>query len=192
MRISRLPRRALGALGHVALHHALPELLAASDDSLETLRLVNTPVQWFYPREFSDADPFKLIRIDPNEIAYVSNAGKRWLYLPGEVVAGGRKLVGSAQVVERGVLLQHGSLPLDGDTDRIARLLPYGTRPSAARLADLLPTLPSWETLVEALGAAWRTELALDLQPAATPPDVLAKFCEHHARFADPAWTWQR
>ncbi len=117
MRISRLPRRALGALGHVALHHALPELLATSDDPLETLRFVNRPAQRIYPREFSDADPFKLIRIDPNEIAYVSNAGKRWLYLPGEVMAGDWDRHG--QPVEEDVVFRtiadhiHDGVPLE-------------------------------------------------------------------------------
>ena len=41
---------------------------------------------------------------------------------PGEVVAGGRKLVGSAQVRVGGVLLQHGSIILDGDQSLLSEL----------------------------------------------------------------------
>jgi lipoyl(octanoyl) transferase len=111
----------------------------------------------------------------------------------GEVVAEGRKLVGSAQVVERGVLLQHGSLPLDGDTTRITRLTPDGEPPSAARLTDLLPALPSWETLTDALVRAWCDELDLASGTAGgRRPPSLPGFSVHHARFCDPAWSWQR
>ncbi|HEX8359088.1 MAG TPA: lipoate--protein ligase family protein, partial [Longimicrobium sp.] len=41
----------------------------------------------------------------------------------GEVVAGGRKLVGSAQRRMGSVLLQHGSLPLEDDQGAVAALL---------------------------------------------------------------------
>ena len=40
-----------------------------------------------------------------------------------EVTALGRKLVGSAQVRRRGVVLQHGALPLMGDVSRLANVL---------------------------------------------------------------------
>jgi lipoyl(octanoyl) transferase len=40
----------------------------------------------------------------------------------GEVVAGGRKLIGSAQRCERHCILQHGSILLDGDQRRVHRL----------------------------------------------------------------------
>ncbi|HTE21113.1 MAG TPA: lipoate--protein ligase family protein, partial [Armatimonadota bacterium] len=41
----------------------------------------------------------------------------------GEVTAAGRKLVGSAQRTDRGVLLQHGSLPIEDDQSAVAALL---------------------------------------------------------------------
>jgi lipoate-protein ligase A len=40
-----------------------------------------------------------------------------------EITCGGRKLMGSAQWRRRGVVLQHGSLPLTGDIARIVRAL---------------------------------------------------------------------
>jgi lipoate-protein ligase A len=40
-----------------------------------------------------------------------------------EVTAYGRKLVGSAQVRRRGVVLQHGALPLEGDVARLVDVL---------------------------------------------------------------------
>ncbi len=40
-----------------------------------------------------------------------------------EVVAGGKKLVGSAQTRQKGVILQHGSIPFSLNTDTLFRLL---------------------------------------------------------------------
>ncbi len=39
-------------------------------------------------RSFSDAHPYKLISVDPNEINKVSNPAKEWWSIPGEVVGG--------------------------------------------------------------------------------------------------------
>jgi lipoate-protein ligase A len=47
-----------------------------------------------------------------------------------EIIVGGRKVVGSAQVRRKGVILQHGSIPLVLDADRLARVL--GFPPAAA------------------------------------------------------------
>ena len=49
-----------------------------------------------------------------------------------EIIVGGRKVVGSAQVRRKGVILQHGSIPLVLDADRLARVL--GFPPAAARI----------------------------------------------------------
>lgn len=51
-----------------------------------------------------------------------------------EIVAKGRKLVGSAQVRRNGALLQHGAMPLDGDPGEICGLLAMAaeTRKAAA------------------------------------------------------------
>lgn len=44
--------------------------------------------------------------------------------VPSEIEAGGSKLVGSAQRRARGALLQHGSIPLDGDQSLLAEIWP--------------------------------------------------------------------
>lgn len=49
---------------------------------------------------------------------------------PGEVTAGGRKLVGSAQVRRRGRLLQHGQIPRRSDPALLAAVIP-GAVPGA-------------------------------------------------------------
>jgi len=52
-----------------------------------------------------------------------------------ELVANGRKLVGSAQARRRGAFLQHGSIPLRSDPSRLATVL--GAPINASRFVDL-------------------------------------------------------
>jgi lipoyl(octanoyl) transferase len=113
----------------------------------------------------------------------------------GEVVVAGRKLVGSAQVRERGVLLQHGSLLLADDQSEVAALL---ARPSAVRdeppavLAEFLAEPPSWERLTAALADGWREALGGELRSGALTPAELRSASAYERRYADVAWTWRR
>jgi lipoate-protein ligase A len=61
---------------------------------------------------------------------------------PGEVVAAGRKLVGSAQRVEGRTILQHGSILCSGDQDAVLRLQ-YGAGGAAAAGRAGLPLAPA-------------------------------------------------
>ena len=81
-------RQAYGAAGQAVITHALPTILAQFEDPLKVMRAGIRPLQRAHPRRFSDADPFKLVELDPSRIEYVSNAGKHWRHLPGEVVGG--------------------------------------------------------------------------------------------------------
>lgn len=114
----------------------------------------------------------------------------------GEVTAAGRKLVGSAQRRDRGVLLQHGSLLLDDDQDAVRALLRApparddGDAP--ATLAALLPRLPTWDALVAALAGGWEEATGLPLEPGAPTETERRRAAVHRARYADPAWTWHR
>jgi lipoate-protein ligase A len=109
----------------------------------------------------------------------------------GELVIGNRKLVGSAQLRERGALLQHGSILLDDDQGRIAELA----------VQPLTPALPA-ATLREALGRAathdevsdaLRTALAhAKGEPTELDAHEAARFAEpHRARFSSSEWTWR-
>ena len=67
-----------------------------------------------------------------------------------EITVGGRKLVGSAQVRKKRVVLQHGSLPLEGD---IARIFDFLKVPSEERREELKQELRTRATSLElALG----------------------------------------
>lgn len=115
----------------------------------------------------------------------------------GEVVAGGAKLVGSAQRRMGGVLLQHGSLPLHDDQAGVAALRAADAPPRAAddapaTLAALLGREPAWQELTAALAAGWREALAAELQPSALTPREQERARTIALRYRDPAWTWHR
>ncbi len=97
------------------------------------------------------------------------------LAAPGEVVAAGRKLIGSAQRREGAVLLQHGSLLLDDDQGAVLELLATGPAPAG------LPVLAA-----HAAGAAspvgMAAELAVLAERAARPATLRELLGELPAR----------
>jgi lipoate-protein ligase A len=109
----------------------------------------------------------------------------------GELVVDGRKLVGSAQLRERGALLQHGSILIDDDQPRIAGLAAQPLTPAlpAATLRACLGRVPEYnevrDALHDALAAAESEPLSLDCHEAA---DFAAP---HRERFANAEWTWR-
>ena len=113
---------------------------------------------------------------------------------PGELLLGGRKLVGSAQVREDGAFLQHGSILLHDDQGRIATLAaaPIAAPVPAATLAQALAHPPDAATVAAALFARVRR----DWDPAATALDIPeapeAALHAAAARYRDDAWTWRR
>jgi lipoate-protein ligase A len=86
-----------------------------------------------------------------------------------ELTVEGRKIVGSAQRRLRRSFLQHGSMPIQCDREKLAR----ATRmPSAsllydemAGLAEFLPERPTIETLTQALLAGFRSRFVVEFEP---------------------------
>lgn len=88
-----------------------------------------------------------------------------------EITMGGRKLVGSAQMRGRDVLLQHGAIPLCGDIARICACLvtapdPQRLRARAATLECALNRPVTWEEAAAAIVEGFQQALNLQLQPA--------------------------
>jgi lipoyl(octanoyl) transferase len=117
----------------------------------------------------------------------------------GEVVASGRKLIGSAQVRERRVLLQHGSLLLGPGQEELQELL-AGTpasphrEPAAERfvtLADFLPELPEWTRLTAALREGWRGTLSSAIVEAGLAAAEVEQATAFAEEFRAVAWTWR-
>jgi lipoyl(octanoyl) transferase len=111
----------------------------------------------------------------------------------GELVAAGRKLVGSAQWRSESALLQHGSILVDDDQAHLTALLrePAPAPPAAATLRELLGSPPSLNRVADAIFSAIRSD-----DPGVThlPLDqsLLDSQSRHAVRFSDPAWTWRR
>jgi len=98
-----------------------------------------------------------------------------------DIVAGGRKLLGSAQRRKRGAFLQHGSLPLS----------PNRFAPGAASLGEVLAGAPPEEAVVAALKAGFEEGLGLSFETGrlAGGEEDLARRLAHEKYGADE---WNR
>jgi len=125
----------------------------------------------------------------------------------GEIVVGGRKLVGSAQYREDGAFLQHGSILVDDDQALLTRLAlqPLPAVPPAATLRGALGRVPAVAEVAEALFAAVRAleDAGATLlgarsegEPSAADPgdqaELGAAIQGAVVKYRDPAWTWRR
>jgi lipoate-protein ligase A len=112
----------------------------------------------------------------------------------GELVAGGRKLVGSAQVREADAFLQHGSILVDDDQHLLTELLDgREASPRPATLRGLTGRAMTVREFSAALGQALAAyygsvPAALDVEDSLID-DVQALV---RTRYADAAWTWRR
>jgi len=120
---------------------------------------------------------------------------------PYEIIAYGKKLIGSAQARKREGVLQHGSLPLYGDLARITQVLSYENERernlAAARLLERAATLAqilgegiTWETASQAFVESFSLVLNLNLQPqglstleSAAAERLVAE------KYSHPAWS---
>ncbi|WP_322799872.1 lipoate--protein ligase family protein [Thermoflexus sp.] len=106
-----------------------------------------------------------------------------------EVTIGGRKIMGSAQWRHRGVVLQHGSLPLEGDPGAIAAYLRNGPDPERLRrraitLREAAGRPVTFEEAAAAIVAAFRRLLAIEAQPGALTPEERRRIPEWRERLS--------
>lgn len=114
---------------------------------------------------------------------------------PGEVVAGARKLVGSAQRFEKHTILQHGSILLDGDQSSVGTLQsgePADFDGGSITLRDLLGRTPSWPELEGAVLAGFADVCGIALAPSTLTIDEAERADRLAIRFRSDAWTWRR
>ena len=126
--------------------------------------------------------------------------------LPGELVAAGRKLVGSAQWRRDGALLQHGSVLLHDDQGEADRLRAEGRETSdasgdpgeagdegsAASLSGLLGRTPSGDEVAAALRSGFAEELGARLERAGLAPEEEERADRLEERYRSDEWTWRR
>jgi lipoate-protein ligase A len=124
----------------------------------------------------------------------------------GEVLAGGSKLVGSAQRCERRTLLQHGSILLDGDQAAIVACLfsplqtEHAAGPPTARatttagttLRSLLGRVPDMPDLLQSLIAGFEAVLGTPLAPACLSHEERTTAVRLQQQYDSDAWTWRR
>jgi len=113
---------------------------------------------------------------------------------PGEIMAGGRKLAGSAQWRADGALLQHGSILVEDDQFQLASLMSSAAPPipRPATLRDALGRAPSEREVADVL---FRTVRELEDEGASELESDLILDERTQAllhRYLDPGWTWRR
>lgn len=113
----------------------------------------------------------------------------------GAIVAGKRKLVGSAQLRQSGVLLQHGSILLTGDQSPTTELLKVNWRADdrdrPAALDELLQVLPTWGELVDGLLSGFERLLGVEFEGSRLDAAEKSRMMRHSRHFSDRDWTWR-
>jgi lipoate-protein ligase A len=110
----------------------------------------------------------------------------------GEIMVGGRKAVGSAQLREGAGLLQHGSILLAGRQDLVRQVTLGGGPPDlAGPLAEALARPPDPRRVAEAVATAAVRRWAGEWTRDEVPGDLLHDAAEHEVRFRSPDWTWR-
>lgn len=113
----------------------------------------------------------------------------------GELVARGKKLVGSAQYREQGAFLQHGSILVENDQDRLPDLTLEKGNPGELAIPATLSELTSSSVTPRILAASMFESVRKLQDPNATPLDesvILDRTLSRRAAFLDPLWTWRR
>lgn len=117
-----------------------------------------------------------------------------------EIIAGGRKLVGSAQARKAGALLQHGAVLLHADPAALAALLHLPPALGAAQLGDRLVALdellgarPAFDAVAAAVVAGFADHWGVSFEPAPlTAAEEALAAALAAEKFGAAAWTERR
>jgi lipoyl(octanoyl) transferase len=115
----------------------------------------------------------------------------------GEITAGGRKLVGSAQWRGTSAFLQHGSILVEDDQTELASFAAPGADeagrepPAPATLRELLGRAPASAELAGAMFAAVRRVESAEGSEM-SENEIRADALSRVHTFLDEGWTWRR
>jgi lipoate-protein ligase A len=160
---------------------------------LEALHLLSIPAESKSPQN----EPQK-----SNNLESTTEKGPVCFEIPSsyEIVASGKKILGSAQARRREGVLQHGSLPLFGDLTRIVQALAFSDEAqrdlAAARLRERATTVEEimnrrleWQAASQAFIQAFQQVLNLNLQPGDLTPKELIRAEQLIAeKYTNPDW----
>ena len=117
-----------------------------------------------------------------------------------EITVQGKKLMGSAQLRRAGGILQHGSLPLNGDIGRISQVLVFDTeedreqsmhrlRMKAATVEGLLGRSISWNQAADAMQRGFSEAWGIQFVAEDPTPQEQARAAElMFERYAEELW----
>jgi lipoate-protein ligase A len=106
----------------------------------------------------------------------------------GEIVAAGRKLVGSAQVREENAFLQHGSILLHDRQDVVTQVTAGASvPPGSTSISAVLGRAVEFDEVANAIVTATREAWSGSWDEQGLPCTA-----SEHAKFADLEWTWRR
>jgi lipoate---protein ligase len=138
-------------------------------------------------------------------VAGLKNLGLDAEFAPiNDLVCGGRKISGNAQTRRLGCLLQHGTILLKVDVDRMFSLLKVPKEKALGRmisdakarvtsLEEKLGRTVGFDEVREALASGFASALGLDLMPETPAADELALAQKLAAeKFSTEAWTFRR
>lgn len=111
----------------------------------------------------------------------------------GEVLLGGRKVLGSAQLRQREAFLQHGSLLLEDDQSLVRSLagLPHAGATEIA-LSEAIGRPVSFAEAARSIGDVFDELFQAPRRLRELPASVAAAAACHADRFRSPVWTWER
>jgi lipoate-protein ligase A len=114
----------------------------------------------------------------------------------GEVIAGGRKLVGSAQWRDENALLQHGSILVEDDQSLLPSLSmdgrdEIGNVIAPATLSEILGRCPEASEVASAMFEAVASTEKVEVTRI-EEEEILEETLRHVPQFESESWTWRR
>ncbi len=118
-----------------------------------------------------------------------------------EITVAGKKLIGSAQARKKAGVLQHGSLPLEGDLTRICQVLVFADdlarqaaaerlRGRATTVASALGRVVDWEAAAQAFVDGFESALGICLERSELIASEISRTEELvREKYGHPAWT---
>lgn len=112
----------------------------------------------------------------------------------GEVMVGGRKLIGSAQRCEQRVLLQHGSILLAGEQAEVNALarVPFSLENRVTSVERVIGRAPDPQEVGAAVARGFADVCGTSLAPVTAAPAVAERAAALETMYRSREWTWRR
>ncbi len=120
-----------------------------------------------------------------------------------ELTVAGKKAAGSAQTRKQGIILQHGSIPLDLDEDKLFELFIYPSeavkekarnafRKRAVAINDLVEAPFTLEQVKQAFKQGFENGLGIRLEKFEPPPEMIEQVRILEEKYAGEEWNYRK